>query len=92
MDVLAITETSEKTDPGFLSNIVIEGYYTPFHTPTNSSKGGTALYVNNDFDAYERTDLGVQNDLMEAVWIEIKNKDSKNIVCGCIIVTHVILK
>ncbi len=28
--------------------------------------------------------IKVQNDLFETVWFEIKNKDSKNIVCGCI--------
>ena len=40
--------------------------------------------MNSDFDATERLDLRVQNDIMEAVWVEIKNKNSKNIVCGCI--------
>ena len=62
----------------------MEGYHKPFHTPTNSSKGGTALYVNNNFDVFERSDLKIQNEIMEAVWVEIKNKNSKNIICGCI--------
>ena len=43
-----------------------------------------ALYVNKNFVAFERLDLRVQNDILEAVWIEIRNKNSKNIVCGCI--------
>ena len=55
-----------------------------YHTPTNSSKGGTAIYVNKDYDAFERTDIKAQTDLFESVWIEIKNKQSKNIICGCI--------
>ena len=83
MDVIAITETSEHIDHGFLSNVDLEGYKL-FSAATKSSKGGSALYVNNDFDSFERTDLKMQNDLVEAVWIEIKNKKSKNIVCGCI--------
>ena len=83
MDVVAITETSEHIDHGFLSNIDMEGYKL-FNTATKSSKGGAVLYVNNDFDSFERVDLKMQNDLLEAVWIEIKNSKSKNIVCGCI--------
>ena len=55
-----------------------------FNTETKSLKGGTVLYVNKDLDYFERVDLNVQNDLVEAVWIEIKNSNSKNIVCGCV--------
>ena len=54
------------------------------HTPSLSAKGGTALYVNNSFDSFERLDLKVQTDNFESVWVEIKNKNSKNIICGCI--------
>ena len=32
----------------------------------------------------ERNELNTQTDDFESVWIEIKNKKSKNIVCGCI--------
>ena len=84
MDVVAITETSENKDNSFISNISIDGYSDPFHTPTNSLKGGVAMFINKDFDAYERTELKAQTDLFEGVWVEIKNKNSKNIVCGCI--------
>ena len=47
-------------------------------------KGGTAIYVNRDYDSFERSELKVQTDLFESVWVEIKNKSSKNIICGCI--------
>ena len=83
MDVIAITETSEDNVQSFISNIVLDGYEM-VHTPSLSSKGGTALYVNCDFDAYERKDLKIQNELFQSVWTEIKNSNSKNIVCGCI--------
>ena len=46
MDILAITETSEKEDTGFLSNI---------------EKGGTAIYVNKRYDSIERCDLNTEN-------------------------------
>ena len=84
MDVVAITETSENTDHSFINNISMDGYKHPYHTPTNSTKGGTAMFVNKDFDSYERTELKAQTDLYESVWVEIKNKNTKNIVCGCI--------
>ena len=48
-DIIAITETSENKDNSFTSNIEIDGYKLS-STPTNSSKGGTALYVNKDFE------------------------------------------
>ena len=83
-DVMAITETSQKkTDDDFKTNINLEGY-SNFSTPSNSIKGGTTLYVNNTFDVTERLDLNVTHDHFESVWIEIKNKKSKNIICGSI--------
>ena len=83
MDIIAITETSEHKDFSFLTNVDMDGYKL-FHTATNSLKGGTALYINDQFDVFERNDLKAQTDLFESVWIEIKNKNSKNIVCGCV--------
>ena len=42
------------------------------------------MYVNSDYDSFERIELKHQSDLFESVWMEIKNKKTKNIVCGCI--------
>ena len=42
------------------------------------------MYVNENFDILPRTDLEAQTDLYQSTWVEIKNKNSKNIVCGCI--------
>ena len=84
MDVIAISETSENADHSFIKNVEIDGYKPPFHTETDSAKGGTALYINKDFDAFERTDIKAKTNLYESVWAEIKNKNSKTIVCGCI--------
>ena len=84
IDIIAITETSEHHSHSFITNVNLEGYKEPYHTPTNSSKGGTAIYVNRDYDSFERSELKVQTDLFESVWVEIKNKSSKNIICGCV--------
>ena len=83
LDIVALTETSHKNDDFFKSNVTLAGY-SPFYTPTNTSKGGTALYVNSDYNPFERYDLKVQCDQYESVWIEISNKSSKNILCGCV--------
>ena len=83
MDIIAITETSQKNDDFFTTNVSMNGY-KEFYTPSNSSKGGTALYVKEKYEIFERIDLKIQNDFLESVWIEVKNKNKKNIVCGCI--------
>ena len=81
IDVVAITETSEDSTNSFTSNVSIDGY-KPYFTATNSSKGGTAIYVKEIFDVFERMDLKSQTDDYESLWVEIKNKRSKNIVCA----------
>ena len=81
--MLAITETSEKEEIGFLADVELEGYEL-FHTPSKISKGGTAVYVNKSFDSLERNDIKINTDEFESTWVEIKNKKSKNILVGCI--------
>ena len=83
IDVMAITETSEKNDVGFLNNVEIEGFHKS-HTASMCSKGGTAIYFNKHFDSLERTDLNIKNEEYESTWIEIKNNKSKNIIVGSI--------
>ena len=83
IDILAITETSEREDIGFLNNVEIDEY-DKFHTASKTMKGGTAIYVNKNFDSLERSDLKTNTDEFESTWIEIKNKSSKNIVIGSI--------
>ena len=80
---MSITETSHKKNELSTTNVSIQGY-TEFFTPSNSRKGGTALYVKESYDVFERSDLKTQNDCFECVWVEIKNKRNKNILCGCI--------
>ena len=62
MDVIGISETSENAVNSFVANIELDGYEL-FHTPTNSAKGGTAIYVNKNVDAFERTDIKALTDL-----------------------------
>ena len=83
IDVIAVTETFEKEDTGFLSNVEMDNYIK-LHTASKSSKGGTAIYVNKNLDSIERTDLNVNSPEYESTWIEIKNKRSKNIIIASI--------
>ena len=83
MDIIALTETSQKNNENFKSNIDIEGYET-YCTPSYSSKGGTAIYVIKKFNNIERKELKALNEDYDSVWVELKNKFSKNIVTGCI--------
>ena len=83
MDAIAITETSEHHTQSFITNVELDGYKL-FSTPSNSAKGGAALYINNSYKAFERIDLNVQNNDFESIWSEIRNDKNKNIVIGCI--------
>ena len=60
MDIVALTETSEKDDLGFKGNVEIDGYQK-FNTASKLSKGGTAIYVNKYFDSFERIDLKINS-------------------------------
>ena len=84
IDIIAITETSQQNDNvTFKTNVKLEGYEL-YSTPTNTSKGGVAVYTKNKFNVLERSDLNIINDHYESIWIEIKNKNSKNIIIASI--------
>ena len=72
MNVIAITETSENENDSFVTNVSMDGFKPPIHTPVSTSKGGVALYVDSKFDSYERVELNVQTEEFQSVWIEIK--------------------
>ena len=90
IDILALIETSEKEETGFLINVEIAGY-EKFHTASKTSKGGTAIYVNKNYDTTEHNDLNVNNAEFESTRIEIKNKNSKNIVVAIDIHTIILM-
>ena len=86
LDIITITETSQhidNTNTNFKTNVKIDGY-TLTCTPSNTSKGGTCIYRKNKFDAIEREDLKIINDHFESNWIEVKNKNCKNVIVGSI--------
>ena len=84
VDIIAITETSQQiNNPNFISNVKLDGY-TLFSSPTLTNIGGSCIYIKKKFDAFEREDLKIINEHYEATWIEIKNKNYKNVIVGSI--------
>ena len=83
IDIIGISETSQREDQNFKTNVYIDGYQTPFCLGSKTSKGGVALYAKEGISSWERDDLNKVDKSFEAVWIEIENTKSKNIVCGC---------
>ena len=57
-DIIAITETSLKTDINFNCNIVLEGYWN-YSIPSNSNKRCSTIYAKRVLDILERTDLNI---------------------------------
>ena len=84
LDIIALRQTSQQiNDETFKTNVELPGY-TLFSTPTKSGKGGTAIYSNKKLDTIERKDLNITHDQYESIWIEIKNKNCKNLIIGSI--------
>ena len=83
-DIINISETSLRENENFIENINIDGYMQPFSLGSKSSKGGVSIYARDNLNIIERHDLNQVNNNFEAIWIEIINNDSKNIICACV--------
>ena len=83
-DIINVSETSQKFNEDFATNILINGYKQPFVTGSKYSKGGVAIYAKEELNVLERDDLNKSDDCFEAIWIEIKVEKSKNLICGCV--------
>ena len=84
IDVMCISETTQEENCPFNLNINIDGYGQPFTLGSKTARGRVAIYVKEDYNVIERNDLNNVDNSFEAVWVEIKNEEAKNIVCGCI--------
>ena len=84
IDILCISETSQKEDTDFNLNLTIDGYRQPTAVGSKTSNGGVAIYSKTDINTVDRNDLNIADKSFEAVWIEVKNEKHKNIVCGCL--------
>ena len=84
--ILGITETKLKKDVLPISDYNMAGYNC-YHTPTESAKGGAALYIDDIYITKRRNDLEkilYKSGKLESVFVEIVIKNGKNIIVGCI--------
>ena len=83
IDVICISETSQRENVDFMANIHLDGYNKPFSQGSKTAKGGVAIYTKSNISAFSRDDLNKIDKSFETVWIEIQIDGSKNIVIGC---------
>ena len=79
-----ISETRFKKTRETTTNIQLENFNTE-HVPTESPNGGVLLYIRKAINYKLRPDLMIyKKRVLESVFIEIIQKNSKNMVVGCI--------
>ena len=83
-DIIAVTETRITKQSSLTTNINLTNYAIEF-TPTESSAGGTLLYIANHLSYKPRPDLNIYKaNQLESTFGEIINPKKGNIVVGCI--------
>lgn len=86
-DIICISETRlhDKEPP---CNIEIEGYKF-IHEPTSTPCGGVGIYIKSsiDYEPISKYTLSEEN-IVESIFIELKNPHKKNIIVGCIYRHH----
>ena len=82
---IGIIETKIKTtNPGIDANI---NGYKCYSTPTEADKGGALLYIDEHYNTKQLPNsdkIMYKSKQLESVYIEICNKNKKNIIVGCI--------
>ena len=85
IDIIGISEHKIKKGDVPTANVDIPGYETFLYEPTESSHGGTGLYLKNNINYTERTDLAVNSSgNFDSIFIEINFPERKNLIVGCI--------
>ena len=83
-DVIAISESRLNKDNISSHNINLQNYSIDY-CPTESSAGGTVLYIKNTLSYVSRPNLQIYKPhLLESNFVEIINPKKTNIIIGCI--------
>ena len=83
-DIIAISETRITKQVSLLNNLCLNNYSFEF-TPTETSAGGTLLYIANHLSYNCRNDLNIyKKNELESTFIEIVNQKKSNIIVGVI--------
>ena len=87
-DVIAISETRIVKVKTPVNSLNLMNYSHEF-CPTESSAGGTLLYIHNHLSYKPRNDLSIYKPTeLESSFIEISNPKRSNIIIGCIYRRH----
>ena len=83
-DIIAVSETRITKQIFLLNNLNLNHYSFEF-TPTETSAGGTLLYIANHLSYKCRNDLNIyKKNELESTFIEIANSKTSNIIVGVI--------
>ena len=83
-DIIAVSETRITKQVSLLNNLNLNHYSFEF-TPTETSAGGTLLYIANHLSYKCRNDLNIyKKNELESAFIEIVNPKKSNIIVGVI--------
>ena len=82
LTVIAVSETwlTELSEDTF--NLM--GYSFVSKSRTNKLGGGVGLYIDSNLEYKLRSDISLLNDSIECVFVEIQQKNSANIIVGCV--------
>ena len=82
--MIAISETRITKNVSLLDNLNLNNYSFEF-TPTETSEGGTLLYIANHLSYKCHNDLNIyKKNELESTFIEIVNSKKPNIIVGVI--------
>ena len=82
--IIRISESRLQKSKQHITNISLPNYVYE-HTPRESSKGGTLLYLDKNLKYKLRKDSNIYHkEMTESSLVEIINKNDKNMVAGCI--------
>ena len=83
-DITAVTETRITKQTSLSTNVNLRNYAIEF-TPTESSAGGTLLYIASHLSYKPRPDFNIyKSNQLESTFVEIINPKKSNIAIGCI--------
>ena len=83
-DIIAISKTRILKNTKIVKNINIPNFSYEF-TPTESTAGGTLLYIADHLTYQKGNDLIIYaKNYLESAFIEITNQSKSNVIVGCI--------
>ena len=87
-DVIAISETRISSNNMCAHNLALDNYSFEY-CPTESSAGGSGIYIRNDHSYISRPDLNINKSCqVESTFIEVSLPKKSNIIVGCIYRHH----